>query len=643
MSLAGRTDAKKPVLPTGIKRPSRLVLDLWRARGSFRHFLEFAVIGAIVLAFLHGWKPDISALWGARAPAQQEPQAAEPIALPKNLANLSKSGLPAVPRLSDVMFDDRYFAALGEPLRSQLVEATRAYAARDYGRALDVLASADPNSRHVLLVKGVATIAPMKPEDVRAGIGLIERAIELGEPKAMAVLGVLKLQGFVGIPRDASAGRQLLERAAIAGDGAASRVLGLGYITGWAGMLDATRAATLLRNGAELGDVEATYLLAMMLSYGNGVAKDTRESERLMLMAAEAGHRDAQAMLGIWRLRAYSGGLTNDPRPALVWLDRAAERGQPYAMLTLGAFYLYSKPETGYHDPVRAAELLGRCAETTLDENCAFAYATILEDGRGLSADRVKAYAYYGLSDFVLSTPAAKERMQKMATRMSPDEIARAESLIMQLHEKSLLASPQAPGFEVKPAPRYVPNQWHPFPDTHRYRLTVHVEVDGELKSGSGVIQVAMTPSPSDGPPTTVDGEAVVLDLGPRGMLFVLLSGADNSGAADITRRTFMPTTGGGEAANKALSKARSRVELQPSELPALVTFKDIGDPQTIVHVRPDDLASAFGPGVRFVSATIELTDDPVTRRIDKVLPWLSAANGGLGGRFASTDFKSGS
>ena len=57
--------------------------------------------------------------------------------------------------------------------------------------------------------------------------------------------------------------------------------------------------------------------------------------------------------------------------------------------------------------------------------------------------------------------------------------------------------------------------------------------------------------------------------------------------------------------------------------LPRLVTFADIDDPTSVVLVDPENSAASFSPGVRLVSVTLEVTEEPVTLgRVEKVLDW---------------------
>jgi len=57
-----------------------------------------------------------------------------------------------------------------------------------------------------------------------------------------------------------------------------------------------------------------------------------------------------------------------------------------------------------------------------------------------------------------------------------------------------------------------------------------------------------------------------------------------------------------------------------------LVRFANLNDPTSAVLVDPRDLAASFGPGVRFKGATVEITDDPITKGIEARLPWLKSS-----------------
>lgn len=182
---------------------------------------------------------------------------------------------------------------------------------------------------------------------------------------------------------------------------------------------------------------------------------------------------------------------------------------------------------------------------------------------------------------------------------------------------------------------------------TWRYRMTVTVETPEGIKTGSAVREVHVTRgwllTPEMLPDVTLKGEAVVVDLGQRGVLFALLCGGrlgDDYGS-DIPFYVFRYPAGGlSKEGIKHFSKLKAGpVELQPENYPMFVRFRDLGDPKTVEAVSATNsqekpsytsvetirtFASAFGAGVRLKSITMEMTEAPVTWGIDKWLPWLS-------------------
>jgi hypothetical protein len=47
--------------------------------------------------------------------------------------------------------------------------------------------------------------------------------------------------------------------------------------------------------------------------------------------------------------------------------------------------------------------------------------------------------------------------------------------------------------------------------------------------------------------------------------------------------------------------------------LPEFIRFQDVDGQHKYVHIRPDDLASAFGSAVELKRVVLQLTNDPVT------------------------------
>lgn len=171
-------------------------------------------------------------------------------------------------------------------------------------------------------------------------------------------------------------------------------------------------------------------------------------------------------------------------------------------------------------------------------------------------------------------------------------------------------------------------------------RITAVVETPEGPRSGASVVQLGYATEPPIGDRSGVvmglgAGEAVAVDLGPRGTLYMLLSARGRDGRPtaspshallliDVFRSAL------GEDADhrnkdlvRRLQVLRGSAGVPKGKVPFLVRFRDERDPKTVEAVDPDNLAAAFGEGVRLGSVTIEITDDPVTRGIEKRVGWL--------------------
>ena len=164
---------------------------------------------------------------------------------------------------------------------------------------------------------------------------------------------------------------------------------------------------------------------------------------------------------------------------------------------------------------------------------------------------------------------------------------------------------------------------------TFRYKMTVEVETPEGLRSGHAVREVRFSEPgnfPSIGeskPQWGVKGEAVAVDL-PRGkVLFALLKSGD--GVFDYAGRDIdhMFREFGGKQIQLWPNPPKTMAPRINDPLPMLVTFADLKDPMNLQRVDPDELAAAFGDGVRLRRITVQLTEDEVTAGIEKKLPWL--------------------
>lgn len=181
----------------------------------------------------------------------------------------------------------------------------------------------------------------------------------------------------------------------------------------------------------------------------------------------------------------------------------------------------------------------------------------------------------------------------------------------------------------------------------YRYRLTVEVETPEGLTTGSSVIEVkqrfvqpGMSPS-AWAIERRIRGEAVAVDLPNGQTLYALLRSEDEVDWAKSIVQRVSPRVSGEEAKeafdNVFLIKGAVDVPRKwsgpgpangRSAYPMLVTFADETNPTSVERVDPDDLAATFGAGMNLVRITVEVTDDPVTKRIEKRLKWLGQIKG---------------
>jgi hypothetical protein len=184
-------------------------------------------------------------------------------------------------------------------------------------------------------------------------------------------------------------------------------------------------------------------------------------------------------------------------------------------------------------------------------------------------------------------------------------------------------------------------------PTRINYRLTLKVESEGILSTGSSVIETRWYPgviNMGNAWNTRVRGEAVAVDVGGHGTLFALLTGPATP--ARPTGEIFYPhdpesilleafaaeksRTGRSRDFLNVISKFRGGVELPLTRLPMLVRFKNPSDPRSVERVDPTNLAASFGPGARILQATLAIADEPVTTNLETQLAWLQKGNEAL-------------
>jgi hypothetical protein len=177
---------------------------------------------------------------------------------------------------------------------------------------------------------------------------------------------------------------------------------------------------------------------------------------------------------------------------------------------------------------------------------------------------------------------------------------------------------------------------------SYRYRLTIAIEIDGKVHSGSSVIEViwrGQPDFPGAGSFTPhVRGQAVYVDLESHGAIVATLSNFESYGPAQdgalsvlwLVPRAFLGRPMSSDDLPE-LPKLRGRRELTSNNMPRLIWFSDIANPKTARRITAAEIPTVFGPSARLRTAEVEITDAPIVVDIDKKLPWFGILEKPLG------------
>lgn len=169
---------------------------------------------------------------------------------------------------------------------------------------------------------------------------------------------------------------------------------------------DYARAVAIWRPLAEAGDADAQFNLGQAYRLGRGVPLDLRTAQSWLEQAANKGHVDAQATLGL--LLFGSGDHTGGAK----WLKQAADKGEPRAMLIFGTalFNGDGVPQ----DPVLGYAYVSRAAAQGLEP----AKATLAQMNEVMPLEQRKK----GLA---IAMQKAKSQAKRASPKSSPVAIAR--------------------------------------------------------------------------------------------------------------------------------------------------------------------------------------------------------------------------
>ena len=178
------------------------------------------------------------------------------------------------------------------------------------------------------------------------------------------------------------------------------------------------------------------------------------------------------------------------------------------------------------------------------------------------------------------------------------------------------------------------------FPHRYRFKLSVEVETPQGVRSGFSVYQVSAANMPALLPNEhkrdwAVKGEAAAVELPNGQTLFALMRTGNlnrrdlalmSMGALDTAFKNDVVESAGRLALGFGV---HHKAEVQPKDYPLLVVFADNLVPASAKQVDPKS-QGVLGPGFHVTRITAELTNEPVTRGIERRLPWLNTHRGAL-------------
>ena len=131
-----------------------------------------------------------------------------------------------------------------------------------------------------------------------------------------------------------------------------------------------------------------------MYRSGEGVSQDDTQAVNWFRKAAEQGYAKAQVNLGF--MYRSGQGVPQDYAQAVNWFRKAAEQGIAVAQYNLGVMYY---------------------------------------NGDGVSQDYAQTYAWFSLA-VAFGLEQAKKARDVLRTVMTPEQIAEAQALSAQLHDR---------------------------------------------------------------------------------------------------------------------------------------------------------------------------------------------------------------
>lgn len=246
----------------------------------------------------------------------------------------------------------------------------------------------------------------------------IARANERNDAKSMTLAGELYANGL-GIARDDAKAAEWYKKGADGGDREAMFALAMMKIAGRAGPANREEGAKLLAQSAKLGKAAAAYNLGLLYLEGQTFPQDIKRAAELFRQAAEAGNPEAQYALATFYKEGR--GVEKNLTEAAKWLGAAALADNTDAEVEF-AIALFNGTGVNKDIPTAVA-LMSRAAR----QNSPIAQnrlAHILVEGQGVPADPVEGFKWHIIAK---TAGAGDTDLDARMAQLSPEDRKKAE------------------------------------------------------------------------------------------------------------------------------------------------------------------------------------------------------------------------
>lgn len=206
--------------------------------------------------------------------------------------------------------------------------------------------------------------------------------------------------------------------------------LGVMYVFGQGVPKDYVTARKWFEKAAAQGHAGAQFALGAIYDRGQGVPQDYVTARKWFEQSAAQGDAGAQGALG--RLYESGNGVPQNYLQAAKWYEQAAVQGNMWAQFDLG--WLYANGQGVPQDVVRAAKWVEKSAAQGYAKAQHF-LGLMYALGAGVPKDSVRAYMWSNVAAARLMgtlQPQAVEYRDKVARRMTPEQIAEAQRLVQE-------------------------------------------------------------------------------------------------------------------------------------------------------------------------------------------------------------------